>query len=81
VLLVARTNVVRRPMLSEVRRLLETAPARALGVVVTGAAGRGDSAYGYGYGYGYRFYDEQRAEVERLIDIEKQSRLASERRT
>ncbi len=47
VFLVTRMNVVRRPMLNEVRRLLDTSPALRLGFVITGA----ESAHGYGYGY------------------------------
>ena len=45
--LVVRLNRVRRPMLSEVRRLLETAPSLKLGFVLTGA----ESQEGYGYGH------------------------------
>ena len=46
ILVVTRLNVVRRPMLGELRRQLETAPAPKLGYVVTGSGG-GDAA-GYG---------------------------------
>jgi capsular exopolysaccharide synthesis family protein len=50
-LLVARLNVLRRPMLGEVQRVLETSPAAKLGFVLTGA----DSEEGYGYdNYYYR---------------------------
>ena len=49
--IVARLSSVRRPMLNELRRVLDTAPVTKLGVVVTGAS-EGES-YGYGYGYGY----------------------------
>jgi succinoglycan biosynthesis transport protein ExoP len=53
-ILVSRLNVVRRPMLAELRRLLDTVPARKLGFVVTGAhTGAAEYGYGYGYGYGY----------------------------
>ncbi len=48
---VTRMKVVRRPMLDEVRRLLDAVPAEKLGFVVTG--GGTDDGYGYGYGYGY----------------------------
>jgi Mrp family chromosome partitioning ATPase/capsular polysaccharide biosynthesis protein len=47
VIVVTRMEVLRRPMLSELRRLLESMPARKLGFVVTGA--EADEAYGYGY--------------------------------
>ena len=51
---VSRMNVVRRPMLGEVRRLLDAAPARKLGFVLTGA--EGEEGYGYGGGYYYGSY-------------------------
>jgi succinoglycan biosynthesis transport protein ExoP len=55
VLLVTRLNLVRRPMLDEMKRLLDTSPATTLGFVVTGAeGGRKDDAYGYGYRYAQR---------------------------
>lgn len=50
-LLIARMNVFRRPMATELRRSLTAARARVLGVIVTGA--EEDDGYGYGYGYGY----------------------------
>jgi Mrp family chromosome partitioning ATPase/capsular polysaccharide biosynthesis protein len=50
-ILAARIETVRRPMLAEVRRLLDTIPAFKLGFVATGA--EAEEAYGYGYGYGY----------------------------
>ncbi len=49
VVLVARMNVLRRPMAAEVRRLLASVPAARLGVILTGA--EQDDAYGYAYGY------------------------------
>jgi Mrp family chromosome partitioning ATPase/LPS O-antigen subunit length determinant protein (WzzB/FepE family) len=53
VIVVTRMEVVRRPMLSELRRLLETMPANKLGFVVTGA--ESEETFGYGYG-GYSYY-------------------------
>ena len=50
-LLVSRLNVLRKPMLTEVRRLLTNSPAVTLGFVVTGSGG--DEEYGQ-YGYYYR---------------------------
>lgn len=58
VILVARLNLIRRPMLAEMRRLLSTSPTRVLGVVATGSGtGKKEEAYGYGYrdGYGYAY--------------------------
>jgi len=43
VVLVARLNVLRRPMVTEVRRMLGTAPSVTLGFVLTGAGG--DESY------------------------------------
>jgi len=51
---VSRMNVVRRPMLNEMNRLLETAPCRKLGFVLTGA--EAEDGYGYGGGYYYGSY-------------------------
>jgi succinoglycan biosynthesis transport protein ExoP len=50
-LILARMKVVKRPMLRELRRLLDKSPTPPLGFVLTGATG--ESGYGYGYGYGY----------------------------
>jgi hypothetical protein len=49
----ARIETVRRPMLAEVRRLLDTVPALKLGFVATGA--EAEEGYGYGYRYGYAY--------------------------
>lgn len=55
IVVVTRLKVVRRPILRELRRVLDTTPVPKLGFVVTG--GDDDdpygSAYGYRYGYGY----------------------------
>lgn len=51
ILLATRMEKVRRPMLSDVHRLLQTAPSGVLGFVVTGA--EAESGYGYGYEYVY----------------------------
>ena len=48
-MVVTRMNIVRRPMLNELRRLLDASPAHSLGFVVTGA--EGEDGYGYGGGY------------------------------
>jgi len=63
VLVVCRMNVVRRSMLTDLRRLLDASPAAKLGFVVTGAEGED----GYGYGPGAYYYrsapDRELAEV------------------
>ena len=63
VLVVSRLNVVRRPMLRELRRALDTAPAPKLGLVVTGSGGGDAVGYGYGdYRYGgYGYGDPEQA--------------------
>jgi polysaccharide biosynthesis transport protein len=53
VLVVTRMDVMRRPMLTELKRLLDTMPAHKLGFVVTGA--EAEESYG-GYGYGPQAY-------------------------
>jgi Mrp family chromosome partitioning ATPase len=52
ILVVTRMDAMRRPILGELHRLLETTPAHKLGFVVTGA--EAEEGYGYGYGYGYQ---------------------------
>jgi Mrp family chromosome partitioning ATPase len=56
---VTRMKTVRRPMLRELRRVLDASPAQKLGFIVTGADG--GEGYGYGgYAYRYRAYTEPR---------------------
>lgn len=55
VIVLTRLNVVRGPMLNELRRVLDTTPAVKLGLVVTGANLEEEYRYGYG-GYAYRTY-------------------------
>jgi succinoglycan biosynthesis transport protein ExoP len=50
-LVVSRIETVRRPMLAEVKRILDTTTALKLGFVVTGP--EAEEGYGYGYGYGH----------------------------
>jgi tyrosine-protein kinase len=54
IVLVARLELLRRPTVDELKRVLAGSGANTLGIVVTAAHrdGEGD-AYGYGYGYGY----------------------------
>jgi non-specific protein-tyrosine kinase len=58
VIVVTRMDVVRKPMLVELRRLLEAMPASKLGFVVTGAESEEVHGYGYG-GYDYLPYERQ----------------------
>jgi polysaccharide biosynthesis transport protein len=53
IVVVTRMNVVRRPMLRELARVLSSSPAQKLGFVVTGAGGE-ESYYGYETSYRYR---------------------------
>jgi Mrp family chromosome partitioning ATPase len=58
-LLVARLNILKRPVLNELHRVLDTCPAQKLGFVVTGS--NLEDGYGYGgYGYGYSSYQRPR---------------------
>lgn len=65
VLVVTNLQSVRRPMLSELKRQLDTMPAHKLGFIVTGA--EAEEAYGgYGYGYGQYYarpYEREKAEA------------------
>lgn len=54
-LLATRMEKLRRPMLTELHRMIETSPARVLGFVVTGAEAEEGYGYGYGHGYGYGY--------------------------
>jgi capsular exopolysaccharide synthesis family protein len=51
ILVVARLNVVRRQMLRELKRVLDTVPAAKLGFAVTGAQLEHDYQYVYSYDY------------------------------
>ncbi len=62
ILVVTKLNVIRRPMLTELRRTLGTAPTRKLGYVATGSRDKETGGYGYGYGYGGYGYGEPKAE-------------------
>jgi succinoglycan biosynthesis transport protein ExoP len=53
VIVVCRLNTIRRPMLTELKRLLDATPAEKLGFIV--AEAQAEQEYGYGYGYGYRY--------------------------
>lgn len=51
-IVIAHAELLRRPILGEMDRLLHTCDATKLGFVLTGAEAEGGD-YGYGYGYGY----------------------------
>lgn len=53
VLVVTNLETIRRPMLSELKRQLDTMPSNKLGFILTGA--ESEEAYGSGYGYGYYY--------------------------
>jgi Mrp family chromosome partitioning ATPase len=60
-IVVARLNLIRRPILAELRRLLSTTPTRVLGFVATGShEGKKEDAYGYGYSYSYGYPSKSR---------------------
>ena len=48
-----RLGTISRPVLRELRRVLDVVKIDALGYVITGAEADESGAYGYGYGYGY----------------------------
>ena len=58
-IVITRMKALRRPMIRELRRIVDLAPARKLGFVITGPVSteRGiyshKDGYSYGYGYGY----------------------------
>jgi non-specific protein-tyrosine kinase len=52
-LVISRVNVIRRPALMEMRRMLDSLPATKLGYVVTGADSERKGTYGYGYSYDF----------------------------
>jgi capsular exopolysaccharide synthesis family protein len=54
VMVMVRSEVVTRPILSELHRTLVELPTPKLGFVLTGAE-HDASGYGYGYGYGYEY--------------------------
>jgi succinoglycan biosynthesis transport protein ExoP len=63
-LVVTRLPEIRRPVVEELRRVLETAPIVKLGFVVTGASA--EEGYGYGYGYSYGYAHEGRRDRARV---------------
>ena len=64
IVLIVRLGIAKRPMLRELKRVLEGAPARVVGFVLTGAE-REASGYGGYFGYGTRYASEPRDELAR----------------
>ena len=62
IVVATRMKVVRRNMLSELARQLQTVPTPVLGFVVTDAGEEEAYGYGYGYGYGYAQQPYQQSE-------------------
>ncbi|MBE2314507.1 P-loop NTPase [Solirubrobacter sp. CPCC 204708] len=60
VLVAARMNLIRRPMMQELARLTDAMPADKLGFVLTGDESVAGDGYGYGYGYGEPVRPERR---------------------
>ena len=57
VLVVTRAKIVKRPVLKELRRVLDASPAQKLGFVLTGATAEDGGYYGYD---SYRYRTERR---------------------
>lgn len=67
ILVVARLNVIRRPLLQELKRLLDATPVRTLGFVATGSGGDADtSGFDYSYGTPYGSGDQDAVDAEPL---------------
>ncbi len=62
---VARLRMLRRPVLAELARALETCATIKLGVVVTGA----ETEPGYGYGRSYEYHRSTRGEEEDWVTL------------
>lgn len=64
IIVVARADRARRPIVNELSGTLSRLPATKLGFVVCGESGMDDRDYyyGYSYGYGYGRHSEQRQE-------------------
>jgi capsular exopolysaccharide synthesis family protein len=61
IILVARLPAIRRPMLRELKRVLDTSPADKLGFALAGA----QLEEGYGYAYGYYYAEPRRRAASR----------------
>jgi len=72
-IVVARLKGLRRPMIRELRRVLDLASARKLGYVITGPVARERGLYSYkdGYAYGYGDVSSGRSRVKEPAGGEK----------
>jgi polysaccharide biosynthesis transport protein len=66
-LVVCRMKVVRRPVLNELRRVLDASPSAKLGFVLADA--ESEDGYGYGYGYGSSTYYQDRADTREMASV------------
>jgi succinoglycan biosynthesis transport protein ExoP len=64
-IVVCRMKMVRRPVLNQLRRVLDTTSAKKLGFVLTDAASEEGYGYGYGYAHGYASSTEYERAPER----------------
>jgi capsular exopolysaccharide synthesis family protein len=64
-IVVTKLSAARRPVLTELQRVLDGTPVVKLGVVVTGMPV--EQTYGYGYGYGYGAGRKARARQEERV--------------
>ena len=64
-LVVMRLSSMRRPVLSELRRVLEACPTRVLGFVLTGV--KAEESYSRGYYYDYREREQARERAEQRV--------------
>jgi len=67
IVVVSNLEYARRPILTELRRVLESCPANKLGFVLTGANLEDSYGYGYGAGYGYRVTERRDREPEPVV--------------
>ncbi len=72
-IVITRLKALRRPMIRELQRILELAPARKLGFVVTGPVSGEGGVYDYkdGYAYGYGYGSSRRSRVNEPPGAEK----------
>jgi polysaccharide biosynthesis transport protein len=75
IIVITRMKSLRRPTIRELRRILDLAPARKLGYVITGPVSNERGVYsnkdGYSYGYGYGYGSSGRQPAEEPADSEK----------
>jgi hypothetical protein len=74
-IVITKMKALRRPMLHELRRVLDLAPARKLGFVITGPISGERGAYGYRDGYSYGYGSANRPRFSEPADSEKLASL------